>query len=197
MWCERRGLSREPLWDDIAARISPLPEKDGKYVALDSNPETWDNIDSRHDHPSMLVFFGVMSATDFVDRATMQRTLDAVLRDWDWETKIWGWDYLMIAMTAAHLNRPQNAVQILLRDSPNNRYTAAGHFRQRPSSRAESAVGSGQPRYDIAVYLPANGALLSAVAVMFGGWDGGIGEHPGLPPDGTWTVKSEGWKRLP
>jgi hypothetical protein len=30
----------------------------------------------------------------------MTRTLDAVLSQWDWETKIWGWDYPMIAMTA-------------------------------------------------------------------------------------------------
>lgn len=54
-WRERRGLARETLWDDLIARISPLPEKDGKYVALESHPDTWDNVESRHDHPSMLM----------------------------------------------------------------------------------------------------------------------------------------------
>ena len=44
-----------------------------------------------------------------VDRATMNRTLDAVLKTWDWETKIWGWDYPMIAMTATRLGRPDVA----------------------------------------------------------------------------------------
>jgi len=196
-WRELRGLSREPLWDDIVARLSPMPEKDGKYVALESTPDTWDNIDSRHDHPSMLMALGVLPQTDFVDRDTMDRTLDAVLRDWDWETKIWGWDYPMIAMSAIRLGRPQDAIEILLRDGPNNRYTAAGHCPQRPSTRAPRETGAGLPRYDIATYLPANGAFLSAVALMLGGWDGAPGAQPGIPRDDTWTVRAEGWRPLP
>ncbi len=197
-WRERRGLSREPLWDDIVARLSPLPEKDGKYVALESTPDTWDNIDSRHDHPSMLMSLGVLPAQPaFVDRATMERTLDAVLRDWDWETKIWGWDYPMIAMTAARLGRSQDAVEILLREGPNNRYLPNGHCPQRPESRTARVAKPGQPRYDLGVYLPANGAFLSAVALMLGGWGGADGEHPGLPRDGSWKVRAEGWRPLP
>ncbi len=196
-WRERRGLPREPLWDDIVARLSPLPEKDGKYVALESSPDTWDNIHRRHDHPSMLMSLGVLPETDFVDHDTMGRTLDAVLRDWDWETKIWGWDYPMIAMTAARLGRAQDAVEILLRDGPNNRYLPNGHCPQRPESRAARVAKPGQPRYDLGVYLPANGAFLSAVALMLGGWDGADGEHPGLPRDGAWTVRAEGWRPLP
>ena len=196
-WRERRGLPREALWDDIVARLSPLPEKDGKYVALESTPDTWDNIDSRHDHPSMLMSLGVLPESDFVDRATMGRTLGAVLRDWDWETKIWGWDYPMIAMTAVRLGRPQEAVEILLRDGPNNRYLPNGHCPQRPESRAARIAKPGQPRYDLGAYLPANGAFLSAVALMIGGWDGADGAHPGLPRDGAWTVRAEGWRPLP
>jgi len=196
-WRERRGLPREPRWDDIVRRLSHLPKKDGKYVALESHPDTWDNLASRHDHPSMLMSLGVLPATDFVDRATMDRTLDAVLRDWDWEEKIWGWDYPMIAMNAARLGRPRDAVEILLREGPNNRYTAAGHCPQRPASRVKRDPGPGQPRYDLATYLPANGAFLSAAALLLGGWDGASGEHPGLPADGTWTVRTEGWKTLP
>lgn len=192
-WRERRGLSREPLWDDIIARVSPLPEKDGKYVALESRPDTWENVESRHDHPSMLMALGVLPATDFVDHATMLRTLDAVLRDWDWETKIWGWDYPMIAMTAARLGRPDVAVDILLRDGPNNRYLPNGHCPQRSDEKQRP----GQPRREIAVYLPANGAFLSAAALILGGWDGANRPHPGLPQDGAWTVRAEGWKPLP
>ncbi|NDC74103.1 hypothetical protein EBZ70_02145 [bacterium] len=192
-WRERRGLAREPLWDDIIARISPLPEKDGKYVALESHPDTWENVESRHDHPSMLMSLGVLPATDFVDRATMQRTLDAVLRDWDWETKIWGWDYPMIAMTAARLGRPEVAVDILLRDGPNNRYLPNGHCPQRSDEKQRP----GQPRREIAVYLPANGSFLSAAALMLGGWDGASRTHPGIPQDGAWTVRAEGWQPLP
>jgi hypothetical protein len=100
-------------------------------------------------------------------------------------------------MTAARLGRPRDAVEILLREGPNNRYTAAGHCPQRPASRAKRETGPGQPRYDLATYLPAHGAFLSAAALMLGGWDGASREHPGLPDDGTWTVRTEGWKPLP
>ena len=77
----------------------------------------------------------------------MERTLDAVLAQWDWETKIWGWDYPMIAMTAARLGRPDVAVEILLRDGPNNVYTASGLCPQRSDTaitrrrRARAEVG--------------------------------------------------------
>jgi len=43
----------------------------------------------------------------------------------------------------------------------------------------------------------ANGALLSAVALMAGGWDGETSPAPGFPKDGRWQVRSEGLGRLP
>jgi hypothetical protein len=195
-WRERLGMPRDGHWDDVLARLSPLPVKDGKYVALESVPDTWDRIESRHDHPSMLMPLGFLPGGPDVDRATMERTLDAVRAHWDWETKIWGWDYPMIAMTATRLGRPDLAVEILLRDGPNNVYTASGHCPQR-SDTAASAGGAPSRRWEIAAYLPANGAFLSAVALMVAGWDGETREWPGFPRDGTWTVRAEGWHRLP
>jgi hypothetical protein len=102
----------------------------------------------------------------------MERTLDAVLAEWDWETKIWGWDYPMIAMTAARLGRPETAVEILLRDGPNNRYLPNGHCPQRSDEKMDPSAPPGSRRREIAVYLPANGAFLAAVALMVQGWDG-------------------------
>jgi hypothetical protein len=121
---------------------------------------------------------------DGVDRAVMANTLDAVLKTWDWETKIWGWDYPMIAMTAARLGEPKKAVDVLLKsDGPNNSYMPNGHNRQRE---------------DLPIYLPGNGALLSAVAMMAAGWDGAPShDAPGFPHDGTWVVRSEGLHPLP
>jgi hypothetical protein len=154
-WRERLKLGRNPEWDKRIKRIAALPVKDGKYVAIESTPDTWDNKDSRHDHPSFLMALGQLPG-DKVDRATMRRTLDAVLANWDWETKIWGWDYPMIAMTAARLGEPGIALDIILKNGPNNAYTANGHNPQ---------------RQDLPVYLPGNGSLLAAVAMMAGGWD--------------------------
>lgn len=181
-WRERLGLGRDAEWDKRVARIAKLPVKDGKYVAIETTPDTWDNKDSRHDHPSFLMALGQLPG-DGVDLPTMRRTLDAVLASWDWETKIWGWDYPMIAMTAARLGEPKKAVDVLLKsDGPNNGYMPNGHNRQRE---------------DLPVYLPGNGALLAAVAMMAAGWDGAEGPAPGFPRDGSWVVRSEGLHKLP
>ncbi|CAN7258939.1 hypothetical protein LJR289_001081 [Pseudoduganella sp. LjRoot289] len=181
-WRERAGLPRDPEWEFKRTHLSALPRKDGKYVAVESHPDTWDNADSRHDHPSFLMALGQLPG-DGVDRDTMRRTLNAVLAKWDWATKIWGWDYPMIAMTAARLGAAEQAVDVLLKpDGPNNGYTRAGH----------------NPNKGLPVYLPGNGALLAAVAMMAGGWDGAPARAaPGFPADGSWTVRAEGFQPLP
>ncbi len=196
-WRERLGLAGDAHWDEVIAHLAPLPRKDGLYVALGSTPDTWDNLASRHDHPTMLAPLGLLPGGPTVDRATMDRTLDAVLSRWDWETKIWGWDYPLIAMTATRLGRPADAVSILLRDGPNNRYLPNGHCPQRSDEARPAGVRTGKPRMEIAAYLPANGALLSAVALMVAGWDGCAGPFPGFPQDGTWRIRAEGLKPLP
>jgi hypothetical protein len=195
-WRERLGLPRVPEWDDIVKRLAPLPVQDGCYVALESHPDTWENLDSRHDHPEMLMPLGVLPG-EGVDRATMQRTLAAVLKTWDWQTKIWGWDYPMIAMTATRLGEPDVALEILLRDGPNNRYLPNGHCPQRSDQAAPRSAPPGTRRHEIAAYLPANGALLSAVALMVAGWDGCTESFPGFPKDGSWTIRAEGFHPLP
>jgi len=195
-WRERLGMERNQQWDHLIQHLAPVPQKDGKYVALGSHPDTWDNIDSRHDHPTMLAPLGVLPGTG-VERETMERTLDAVLDSWDWETKIWGWDYPMIAMTAARLGRPETAVEILLRDGPNNVYLPNGHCPQRSDEKMPRNPPPGARKREIAVYLPANGAFLSAVALMTAGWDGCNERFPGFPKDGTWTIRAEGLRPLP
>jgi hypothetical protein len=196
-WRERLGLPRDAAWDHVIKHLSPLPIKDGKYVALESHPDTWDNVDSRHDHPEMLMPLGFLPEGSYVDRATMERTLDAVLTTWDWETKIWGWDYPMIAMTAARLGRGDVAVEILMRNGPNNRYLPTGHCPQRSDEALPKNPPPGARKREIAVYLPANGAFLSAVALMAGGWDGAPRPAPGFPANAQWKVRVEGLKPFP
>jgi hypothetical protein len=182
-WRERRGLKRVEEWDRMIANLSKLPEKNGKYVAIESTPDTWDNAERRLSHPSMLMALG-MCRGDGVDRATMKRTLDAVLEKWNWKVGLWGWDYPMVAMTAARLGEPETAVDILLKaDGVGNFYTPNGHC---PHGK------------NLAVYLPANSSLLAAIALMAGGWDGAPEkEAPGFPKNGKWNVKVEGIHSLP
>jgi hypothetical protein len=46
-------------------------------------------------------------------------------------------------------------------------------------------------------YFPSNGGLLTAVAMMAGGWDKSTEEAPGFPKNGRWSVKYEGFNKLP
>ena len=112
----------------------------------------------------------------------MQRTLDWVMQNWNWDTT-WGWDYGMTAMCAARLGDGENAVKALLIDKGKNTYLVSGHNYQEPKR--------------LRLYLPGNGALLDAVAMMCAGWDGCPDvKNPGFPPDGKWNVKWEGLRKM-
>ena len=47
-------------------------------MALETFPDTWDRLESRHDHPSFLMALGQLPG-DGVDHGVMHRTLDATL----------------------------------------------------------------------------------------------------------------------
>ena len=73
---------------------------------------------------------------------------------------------------------PQNAAEPLLQLSPRNAYDQRG-------------LRDGW-------YLPGNGGLLYAVAMMAAGWDGSPRTHPpGFPQDGSGSVNREGLKPAP
>jgi hypothetical protein len=179
-WRERLGIGRERKWDEILAKLAPLPVHDGVYIGHENAPDTFSRYNV--DHPTMLAPLGVLPGGKHVDAETMRRTLHKVLREWNLAKKSWGWDYPMMAMTAARLGEQQTAVDVLLNELPQNRFIANGH---------------NPTRSDLPCYLPANGALLTAVAVMAGGWDGaGKTNAPGFPQDGSWLVRHEGLKRF-
>ena len=171
IWRERLGLRREDVWDRVIANLARPAVRDGIYAAIDVPPYT-----ERTDHPSMLAALGFLPKTPLVDADVMRRTLADVRRQWNWETT-WGWDYPMMAMTAARVGEPGAAVEALLMDVPKNRYLANGHNFQTER---------------LPLYLPGNGGLLYAVALMAAGWEGSSGDAPGFPDDGRWRVRAEG-----
>ncbi|MEP6848926.1 MAG: glycoside hydrolase family 65 [Acidobacteriota bacterium] len=176
-WLERRGQKRDPKCDDIIRKLSPLPAKDGVYLAHENCPQTF--TERNKDHPSMLAALGVLTG-EKVDRDTMSRTLKKVMKEWDW-AETWGWDYPMTAMTAARVGEPSTAIDALLLDTPKNHYAINGHNYQRPN---------------LPLYLPGNGGLLYAIALMTNGWKGSPKRNaPGFPNDGSWTVRSEGFNK--
>lgn len=175
-WRERLGLSRNPEWDRVRANLPALPVKDGVYLAHENCPDSFTK--KNVDHPSMLAALGVLPG-EAVDRETMRRTLRTVMKSWQWP-ETWGWDFPMTAMTAARLGERETAIEALFVESPKNRYLPNGHNWQR----------NGLP-----LYLPGNGALLTAVAMMASGWEGSEDRSaPGFPAG--WVVRCEGLRRM-
>jgi len=172
-WRERLGFGRKPEWDRVIAALSALPVRDGVYLAHENCPQTFAERNS--DHPSMLGAFGMLPGFK-VDRSTMRRTLQKVLDGWQWD-KTWGWDYPLTAMTAARLGEGHIAVDALLMKTEKNQYLPNGHNWQRAN---------------LPCYLPGNGGLLYAVAMMAGGWHRSPQKAaPGFPDDGSWRVRIE------
>jgi beta-xylosidase len=198
-WRERVGLARNAEWDRVLAKLAPLPEKDGLYLATESFPELWEQARSptcangnttqqcrNRDHPSFLAALGFLPGTG-VDRETMRRTLRAVEAHWNLR-QTWGWDSPLMAMTAARLHEPERAVGFLLGDAPNFQFGMSG---MTPRMENESAERVAQ------TYFPSNGGLLLAVGLMAAGWDREASPAPGFPKDGRWRVRSEGLSKLP
>jgi hypothetical protein len=178
-WRERLGLPREPYWDEIREHLAPLPEVDGVYVHSAEWQDTYTN--RAWEHPDPIGVFGMLPPVEGVDRETAHRTLLEVWRTWDWN-RCWGWDFPWTAMAAARLGEPQLAVDALLKNAGDkNRYDERG-------------VCMGGP----CPYLPGNGGLLYAVAMMAAGWEGAPEQHaPGFPADGKWSVRWEGLQQAP
>ena len=179
-WRERLGLGREPAWDRVLNALSALPMRDGLYVNAESAPTTFTDANQRRDHPTLLGAYGFV-ASPRVDREAMRRTLRRTFETWQW-SDTWGWDYPLVAMTAARVGEPSLAIDALLMDTPKNKYHPNGHNYQRPG---------------LTIYLPGNGGLLSATAMMAAGWDGAPRTSaPGFPREG-WTVRAERLRGLP
>lgn len=173
-WRQRLGKPPVKEWVEVARKLAPLPVKDGVYLAHENCPETY--TERNRDHPSMLAALGFLPG-DAADSDTMRQTLHKTLKEWQW-ADTWGWDYPLTALTAARLEQGKAAVDALLMDTAKNHYLLNGHNWQ---------------RQNLPCYLPGNGGLLYAVAMMAAGWKGGANRHaPGFPADGSWTVRWEG-----
>lgn len=182
LWRERKGLKRVPEWDVLIKKLSVLAKDDQeRYLAAETALDSYTNTRYLTDHPAVLGALGMYPASRLVDTDVMRNTLHALWDIWGWDTS-WGWDYPMTAMCAARLGEPDKAIDALLMNETKNTYLPNGHNYQSPRLR---------------LYLPGNGGLLTAVAMMCAGWDGSTGTNPGFPADGTWNVKWEGLSPMP
>jgi hypothetical protein len=180
-WRVRLGLPREPKWDAVLTGLARPAVADGKYLFAESTPDCYTNPKWNADHPAVAGALSFVPGPG-VDAKTMRNTLDWIWQNWNWPDT-WGWDYPLLAMTAARLGEPERAVDALLLDTPKNHYALNGQVYQRPG---------------LTIYLPANGGLLYAAGLMAAGWDGAPATNaPGFPANGRWVVRWENLSRAP
>lgn len=181
-WRERAGEQRNLEWDEMIDKLSPLAYNDEQlYLAAETATDTYKDIRFTSDHMAVLGSVGILPMNKLIREDYMKNTLHWIWDNWNWG-KTWGWDYPMTAMNATRLGEPEKAVGALLMDKRTNTYLVNGHNYQ-----------DGRLR----IYLPGNGGLLTAVALMCAGWDGCETANPGFPKDGTWDVRWEGLSPMP
>jgi hypothetical protein len=178
-WRIRSGLQREKKWDEIINNLAPLPQIDGVYLAAANTPDCYTK-GSKYltDHPAVLGAYSTIPAANGLDTVVMKKTYFTVLEKWDWN-ETWGWDYPLMAMTAARLHMGEEAVHALLMPVRTNTYLINGQNYQDDR---------------LTIYLPGNGGVLNAVALMCTGADADKEINIGFPK--AWKVKWEGLKKM-
>ncbi len=172
-WRVRSGIEPDPKWADVIEKLSELPVAGGLYLCSEDTRDSYENPRYLSDHPIVSAVSGMLPVTEKVDRKILAATLDTIMAKWNWQST-WGWDFPMLAMSAASIGRSGQAIDFLLMDAPKNRYLVNGHNYQ--DSR-------------LALYLPGNGGLLTAVARMC--------VEKQFPDDGKWEIRFENLNKYP
>jgi hypothetical protein len=180
-WRKRAGLAPKKEWNEVLAKLAPLPHLNGVYLATESTPDCYITERYKTDHPAVLATYSTLPASNNLDTAMMRRTFDLVWKVWNWG-HTWGWDFPLTAMTATRLHMPEKAVDALFMNVQKNTYLSNGHNYQ---------------DVRLTIYLPGNGGILAAVAMMCAGFDGNTEPNPGFPKNGKWNVKWEGLNKMP
>lgn len=180
-WRKRLHLPIEKKWDAVLKKLSRPAIQSNVYLAAESAPDSYTNESYKTDHPSVLGAFGFLPQTGMIDTTIMRNTFDLIWKTWKWDDT-WGWDFPLTAMTAARLGLKEKAIDALLMDMHTNTYLVNGHNYQDQRLR---------------IYMPGNGGLLTAIAMMCAGWDGSSEKKPGIPKRKDWVVRWEGLKKMP
>ncbi|PFH48576.1 hypothetical protein AMATHDRAFT_76650 [Amanita thiersii Skay4041] len=165
-------------WSDVRMGLAKLPIIQGTYAVYEGIEDNfWDDPAFTSDHPTLVDLHGWLPPTDGLDLEIAKSTAEKVWIHWN-ITDCWGWDFPMLAMSAARNGETDNVIDWLLH----------------PLFKFDDV---GMPIGGVRVptpYFPGSGALLLAVAMMAKGWDGAVRVAPGFPSD-NWVVRTEGISR--
>lgn len=181
-WRQRLAMTPDTQWQKVIDHLAPLATQSGLYRGAANITDSYSpNSAYTIDHPAVLMAFSTLPANGMVDTVIMRNTFDTIEKVWHWD-HTWGWDFPMVAMTAARLHQPEKAIEALFRKVKTNTYLVNGHNYQDDR---------------LSLYTPGNGALLSAIALMCAGSKSDPQHNLGFPKNGQWDVQWEGFKQLP
>ncbi|TFK60043.1 hypothetical protein BDN72DRAFT_553410, partial [Pluteus cervinus] len=177
-WLNRLGLDVPAKWGQVKKGLAKLPiGEDGLYQVYEGIEDFWDDPQFTSNHPTLVGLHGWLPQTEGLDLQKAKSTAEKVWTHWN-ITDCWGWDFPMLAMSAARNGDTSKAIDWLLR--PDFQFDDVG-----------MPVGGVQVPTP---YFPGAGALLYSVAMMSAGWDRDepLGVAPGFPRNNRWSVRVEG-----
>ncbi|KAH9912814.1 Six-hairpin glycosidase-like protein [Fomitopsis serialis] len=166
-WMERLGEEPPSVWAEVADNLAPLPVENGIESGF------WTDPAYTNSHPALVGLYGWLPATANV---SVDMAIDTAERVWStWNvSNLWGWDFPMLAMSAARMGNQEKAIEWLL--NPYFEFDDVGM----PGGGAQVPTP----------YFPGSGGLLYAIAMMAAGWDNSTTPAPGFPSEG-WEVRVE------
>lgn len=173
-WKTRQNNPIPAKWTLVRENLAPFPIQDGVYVPYEGVKNPWSTKKLTQDHPSLLGVNGWLPPDAQLDPRIFNATVKKVYATWNF-TKSYGWDFPLLALTAAKGGDGEAAVGWLL---------------DRDFGFDEVGFPVGGARVPTP-YFPSAGGLLLAVGMMVGGWEGVEG---GIFPEG-WVVQGEGFGR--
>jgi hypothetical protein len=180
-WALRLKQDNGRKWIEVSEKMAVPASRQGVYLAHQDCPDTFTHFNT--DHPSMVAAFGLLPG-ETINPAYMENTLEKICDCWNFDS-MWGWDFAMMAMTANRLLCPEKVIDFLLMEKNKNSYVTSGNNYQKSNDK-------------LPLYLPGNGSLLLAAAMMTAGY--GMRADTvlkGFPEDGSWKVRFEEIAGLP
>ena len=164
----RQDENKRAHWIHVRDHLAPIANNGEVYLIYEGFEESWTPRHTRS-HPSVLGPF--FPAFVVPDDEMIRATYDKVLALWNWD-EVWGWDFGFAAAVGAWLNRPEDAVQCLLKA-------------EKKISPVATFSGGG-----VNSYLPGNGALVLAInEMLLRSLDGTLHLFSGIPS--SWRAKFE------
>lgn len=174
-WMKSLGEEVPANWTRVKETLAPLPIENGTYAVYEGIPsDFWYTPTYTNDHPALTGLYGWLPETPGLNVTMAKLTAEKAWTYWN-ISNCWGWDFPMLAMSAARNGETAQAIEWLLH--PLFQFDDVG-----------MPIGGARVPTP---YFPGSGGLLYAVAMMAAGWDGADGSAPGFPADG-WNVTVEG-----